>query len=69
MGKLKPDAEYFEHVREALDVPANSVLFVDDNAINVDAAAQLGMHTRRVAGVEGSRRALVDLGLLSPQSR
>jgi putative hydrolase of the HAD superfamily len=64
VGKLKPDAEYFEHVLEALDVPAARVLFIDDNAINVEAAATLGMHTRRVAGVDGARRAFVELGLI-----
>jgi putative hydrolase of the HAD superfamily len=65
VGKLKPDAEYFEHVLEALDVPAHRVLFIDDNTINVDAAARLGMHTRRVAGVDGARRAFDELGLLA----
>ena len=55
VGKLKPDAEYFEHVLDALDVPAQRVLFIDDNAINVDAAARLGIVTRRVAGVGGAR--------------
>ena len=64
VGKLKPDAEYFEHVLEALDVPAARVLFIDDNAINVEAAARLGMHTRRVAGVDGARRAFVEIGVL-----
>ena len=64
VGKLKPDAEYFEHVLQELDVPASTVLFIDDNAINVDAAARLGMLTRRGVGVEGARRAFVDLGLI-----
>jgi putative hydrolase of the HAD superfamily len=64
VGKLKPDAEYFEHVLEALDAPPARVLFIDDNAINVDAASRLGMHARRVAGVNGARRALVELGLI-----
>ena len=68
VGKLKPDAEYFEHVLAELDVPAARVLFIDDNAINVDAAAKLGMHTRRVVGVDGARQAFVDLGLLGPAS-
>jgi putative hydrolase of the HAD superfamily len=65
VGKLKPDAEYFLHVLEALDVPAQRVLFVDDNAINVEAAARLGMHTRRVQGVAGARQAFVELGIVS----
>jgi putative hydrolase of the HAD superfamily len=68
VGKLKPDAEYFEHVLAALDVPASRVLFIDDNAINVEAAATLGMHTRRVAGVDGARRAFVELGLIQEGS-
>ena len=65
VGKLKPDEEYFMHVLQELDVPAQRVLFVDDNAINVEAAARLGMHTRRVQGVDGARRAFVELGLVS----
>ena len=64
VGKLKPDAEYFEHVLEALDVPAARVLFVDDNAINVEAASRLGMQARRVAAVDGARAAFVELGLI-----
>ena len=65
VGKLKPDADYFLHVLDALDVPAHRVLFIDDNAINVDAAARLGLHTRRVEGVTGARAAFVELGLIA----
>ncbi|MFO1317385.1 MAG: HAD family phosphatase [Burkholderiales bacterium] len=64
VGKLKPDADYFAHVVEAIGAPAHRVLFVDDNAINVDAAARLGLHARRVVGVEGARQALREIGLL-----
>ena len=64
VGKLKPDTDYFLHVLEAVGAPAHRVLFIDDNAINVDAAARLGIHTRRVAGVDGARRAFAELGLL-----
>jgi uncharacterized protein YunC (DUF1805 family) len=39
------------------------VLFVDDNALNVDAAAALGIVARRVAGVDGVRATLAELGL------
>jgi putative hydrolase of the HAD superfamily len=63
VGVLKPDAEYFDHVIEALGVPAGRVLFVDDNAINVEAAASLGIVARRVAGVDGVRGVLHALGL------
>lgn len=64
VGKLKPDADYFAHVVAAIGVPAHRVLFVDDNAINVEAAARLGIHARRVVGVEGARAALREIGLL-----
>ena len=65
VGKLKPDADYFQHVLDAVEVPAQRVLFIDDNAINVDAASRMGLVTRRVAGVEGARRAFRELGLLA----
>ncbi len=65
VGKLKPDAEYFAHVVEALDVRPERVLFIDDNAINVEGAARVGLHARRAVGVDGARAAFVELGLLS----
>ena len=49
---------------EAVGVPAERVLFIDDNVINVEAAARLGLHARRVVGVEGARQAFDELGLL-----
>jgi len=64
VGKLKPDDAYFAHVVEAMGVSAERVLFIDDNLINVEAAARLGLHARRVVGVEGARQAFRDLGLL-----
>jgi HAD superfamily hydrolase (TIGR01509 family) len=66
VGKLKPDAEYFEHVLEAVGAPAARVLFIDDNAINVEAAARVGLVSRRVLGVDGARSAFRALGLLPP---
>ena len=63
VGMLKPDVEYFAHVIDALGVPAGRVLFVDDNALNVQAAAQLGIVARRVAGIDGVRETLDALGL------
>jgi putative hydrolase of the HAD superfamily len=64
VGKLKPDADYFAHVLETIDAPPERVLFIDDNAINVDAAARLGLVARRVAGIGGARAAFLELGLL-----
>ena len=64
VGKLKPDADYFRHVIEALGVAPEHVLFVDDNALNVEAAARLGIVARRVVGVDGAREALAALRLI-----
>jgi putative hydrolase of the HAD superfamily len=63
VGKLKPDAEYFRHVLDALGVPPERTLFVDDNAINVAAAAKLGIVARRAVGPDGVRSVLAALGL------
>ena len=58
VGKLKPDADYFEHVLEALGVaPAQRVLFIDDNAINVDARRRGSASSRGASlGVAGRAR-------------
>jgi glucose-1-phosphatase len=64
VGKLKPDAAYFRHVIEALGVAPERVLLVDDNALNVEAAAGLGIVARRVVGVDGAREVLAALRLI-----
>lgn len=40
---LKPDPEIFLLALELLDVPPAQAFFIDDQPVNVDAAAQLGM--------------------------
>ena len=62
VGALKPDADYFEHVLAALGTPAARVLFVDDNLINVEAAARLGIVARRATSPADVRAVLVDAG-------
>jgi putative hydrolase of the HAD superfamily len=63
IGRLKPDADYFEHVLATLGVPAARALFIDDNAINVAAAERVGLVARRAAGVDGASATLAELGL------
>lgn len=65
IGKVKPDAEAFRHVLDVLDCRAREVLFLDDNALNVDAARALGMHARVVQGVEDARQVLCESGLMA----
>lgn len=61
VGKLKPDADYFEHVLDELRIDPSQALFVDDNRINVDAARAVGLNARLVPGFDALPAALADL--------
>jgi HAD superfamily hydrolase (TIGR01509 family) len=63
-GKIKPDADAFEHVVDSLGCMPGQVLFLDDNSLNVDAAQSFGMHAIRVLGATEAQRALADLGII-----
>lgn len=63
VGRLKPDADYFEHVVAELGVRPANALFVDDHPVNVAAAAKLGIVARRAIGPQGVRAVLEELGL------
>ena len=69
LGRLKPDADAFLAVRGELHVPADRILFLDDNLINVEAARSVGLHAERVAGVSEARRTLIQAGLPLAPSR
>ena len=43
MKKRKPDAEIFEHVLAENDLQASETLFLDDNVLNVEGAARVGI--------------------------
>lgn len=63
VGKLKPDHDYFHHVLDTVGAAPERVLFLDDNLINVEAAAALGLHARRAQGVAGAREVCRELAL------
>jgi putative hydrolase of the HAD superfamily len=63
VGRIKPDADYFEHVLATLGLRAEQALFVDDHPVNVAAAQDFGLVARRTIGPQGVREALADLGL------
>src|SRR3954454_15911260 len=65
LGIVKPDRGLFDRVAELLDVPPARVLFLDDNAINVDGAVEAGYVAHRVKGVDEARAALVAAGVLA----
>ena len=49
MGVAKPDPAYFQQVLEALGVAAEDALFMDDTAVNVASAQQLGLRAELFA--------------------
>jgi putative hydrolase of the HAD superfamily len=68
LGAVKPDAELFERVGQLLPTPPDRVLFLDDNTLNVEAAAAAGFVAAQVRGVTGARRALIEFGVLGSES-
>jgi len=66
-GKIKPDADAFEDVLDSLRVAPAQVLFLDDNLLNVEAAATLGMHAARVQGPREAHRVLAEFGIIDEQ--
>ena len=63
VGRLKPDADYFDHVIGELGVDPARALFVDDNRINVEAARAVGLHARQVPRFEALSAALAEFGI------
>jgi putative hydrolase of the HAD superfamily len=64
MGAVKPDREIFGLVVERLPVPPDRVLFLDDNAINVEGALASGLRAEQARGVQEARAVLTRYALL-----
>ncbi len=65
LGLVKPDPEIFEAVADRLPVRRERILFLDDNAVNTDAAQSLGFLARKVGGVDQARQVLVETGVVA----
>jgi putative hydrolase of the HAD superfamily len=63
-GRIKPDADAFEHVLDSLGCRAAQVLFLDDNLLNVGAARELGIQAFCVRGAAEAERLLTGIGIL-----
>jgi putative hydrolase of the HAD superfamily len=63
-GRIKPDAQAFEHVIDALGCVAAEVLFLDDNLLNIEAARRVGMHASCVKGPLEAQLALREFGII-----
>jgi FMN phosphatase YigB (HAD superfamily) len=62
-GYLKPDEAAFEYVVARLGLSPESILFIDDNQINVDGAKKVGLAAYTAHGAEGAMSLLTQLGL------
>lgn len=63
-GLIKPDAEAFTHVINALDCPPERILFLDDMPENVAGAASTGITAIQVNGINQVMAALNKKGVL-----
>jgi FMN phosphatase YigB (HAD superfamily) len=64
MGRVKPDAEVFTWVADAVGVAPERVLFLDDVEVNVEGARAAGFRAERVVGVGSARKALEEHRIL-----
>ncbi len=64
MGEVKPEAAIYQKMLAILNVPAERVLFIDDNQINVDAALSCGIQAYRVVGVDQVKNCLQEQGII-----
>jgi glucose-1-phosphatase len=65
LGLVKPDPRIFAAVATRLPVEPARVLFLDDNAVNVEAGTAAGFVARHVRGIDETERALVEAGVVS----
>jgi putative hydrolase of the HAD superfamily len=62
LGMVKPDLRTFGTVADRLPLPAERVLFLDDNAVNVDGATSAGFVGRHARGIDEARAVLAEEG-------
>jgi 2-haloacid dehalogenase len=67
MGVIKPDPRIYEMVEQDCGLPPESLLFTDDRADNITAAARRGWRTHQFESWQGWAARLVAEGLLTAQ--
>ena len=63
VGLRKPERDIYRIALETTQFPADQCCFIDDRAINLEGAAQLGMHTVLVQSLEQLKTELAKLGV------
>lgn len=67
MGVTKPDPSIYQMVEDDCGLPAAALLFTDDRAENIAAAALRGWQVHQFDGPTGWAQKLVETGLLTAQ--
>ena len=68
VGVIKPDARIFELLLERFAIDPKRAVYIDDVAVNVDAARPFGIHAIHFSTPTALRAELAQLGLLSSQT-
>lgn len=68
IGRIKPDAEAFQYVVEAVGVEPGHVHFFDDAGVNVQAARDFGLNAHCTPGFEALQRRLSELRFLTARN-
>lgn len=63
VGLRKPERDIYRLTLETTQIPAVNCCFIDDRALNLECAAQLGMHTIQMQTLEQLRADLQKLGV------
>jgi putative hydrolase of the HAD superfamily len=63
VGLRKPERDIYRLALEITQIPVDQCCFVDDRALNLECAAQLGMHTIQMKNLEQLRADLESLGI------
>lgn len=63
IGLRKPDAEAYDHVVDAIGVPADRIVFFDDLAENIEGAQARGLKAVHVASADDVAKVLTALGI------
>jgi 2-haloacid dehalogenase len=64
VGAVKPDARIFEHLVARYAIEPGRAVFIDDSAVNVEAAGRLGFVALQFVDAPSLRHDLEELGLL-----
>jgi glucose-1-phosphatase len=63
IGLRKPDAAAYDHVVQAIGVPASRILFFDDAEANIEGARSQGLAAVHVTSTDDVAKALAALGI------